>query len=133
MIVNQSDVYNFLNIELESELGVGGQPNASTVITQFLEDCHADIFDFIAMHAYGGHAQVRRYMQDCRYRGALKSAILEQIRFIVANPDVRTTAGIMMQNGVLYKLTPEERITASISPKAMAILANSGLLYGGRV
>lgn len=133
LLVTSEDVYNYLNINLAADLGVEGQPNSTMVIAEFLKEAHEDVANYIASHAFGGMAQAKRYFECGRYDRVIKRAILEQVRYINANPDVRTNAGLMLQNGAIHKLTVDERVEASISPKAVEILSNARLLYGGRV
>lgn len=132
LLVTSEDVYNYLNINLAEDLGVEGQTNSTTVVTAFLKEAQEDIANYIAEHAFRGKAQAEQYFKCGRLEHSLKRAILEQVRYINANPDVRTNAGILLQNGAVHRLTVEERIEAGMSPKAVEILANAGLLYGGR-
>lgn len=132
LLVTNEDVYNLLNLNLEEELGVSNQPNSTTAVNQFLKECQDDIKDYIGLYAYRGKWQAEKYFNTPCFFPALKDAVLEQIRYINANPDIKTMAGIMQQNSNIHKLTAEERIEAGISPKAKTILLNAGLLYGGR-
>ena len=132
LLVTSEDVYNYLNINLATDLGVEGQPNSTTVITEFLKEAQEDVTNYISSHAFGGMTQTKRYFKSGRFDRILKRAILEQVRYVNANPDVRTNAGLMLQNGAIHRLTVDERVEASISPKAVEILSNAGLLYGGR-
>lgn len=132
-LVTKEDVYNFLNLNLEEELGVINQSNSTTAVNQFLKECQYDIKEYIGLYAFMGAAQAESYFNIPALSQILKNAILEQVRYINANPDIRTMAGIMQQNSTIHKLTVEERIEAGISPKAKTILLNAGLLYGGKV
>lgn len=132
LLVTKEDVYNLLNLNLEEELGVSNQPNSTTAVNQFLKECHDDIKEYIGLYSYRGKLQAEKYFNIPCFASTLKDAVLEQVRYINANPDIRTTAGIMQQNSTIHKLTAEERIEAGISPKAKTILLNAGLLYGGR-
>ena len=132
LLVTKEEVYNLLNLNLEEELGVSNQPNSTTAVNQFLKECQDDIKEYIGLYAYNGKRQAERYFNTLCFEQTLKDAVLEQVRYINANPDIRTTAGIMQQNSTIHQLTAEERIEAGISPKAKTILLNAGLLYGGR-
>lgn len=136
LLISKEDVYNYLNIDLNSFLGVQGQPNATLVISSWLSDRQDEIVSCIADFAYGGRkeALARISTPDIAAQTALKRAILAQCKYVYDNGEQGQVGGIMLgQGGSTSKLSIDERLDAQISPKAYQILSNAGFLYSGRL
>ncbi len=132
LLISKEDVFNKLNIDLEAFLGVKGQPNNTTVVGEWLGERQDEIADYIAQYAYNGRNQAIWYFNCGRYNEPLKKAILMQVKY-VRDTGSREIGGIMLgTGGATSKLSVDERLENVVSPKAVRILENAGLLYTGR-
>ena len=117
LLVTYEDVKNKLGIDLSAELGL--QPRETN---EWLEEQQDNVKTYIAGYAYGGMAQVEKYLQCEEYAEVIRKAIVKQIAYLAAN---RWVEPDMLAD------SPGQELTPFIAPRAAKYLLSHGLLYTG--
>lgn len=119
--VSIEDFKTYTGIDLHEELAEGTDPNL------WLRDAEDQIIAYVNMQSW---RPITRWIYEHRYTqdqmDAFRMAILLQAKYIFFNGNVNMNNGIDPEDGV--KMKADDRSRASISPDAINMLINFGII-----
>lgn len=131
-ILTEAGVTNGINVVLREELNIAHTANAAAEIRNFLEEVSDAVYEYV--YSYCFDRAITEYMlaKVPEYREVIKSAMLKQAKYMYINGNVANEAGVDFAKGFAMSLD-DLRGDRRISAYAKNELANSGLLYTGRI